>query len=81
LAARLAGWAEKYPEVEVRRVVERDRPAPALLEQAAGAQLVVVGSRGRGGLAGMLLGSVSHNVLHHSPCPVLVVRAPVQDTP
>jgi nucleotide-binding universal stress UspA family protein len=74
LAERLAGWAEKYPEVEVRRVVERDRPAPALLEQAAGAQLVVVGSRGRGGLAGMLLGSVSHNVLHHSPCPVLVVR-------
>jgi len=81
LAARLAGWAEKYPEVEVRRVVERDRPAPALLEQAAGAQLVVVGSRGRGGLAGMLLGSVSHSLLHHSPCPVLVVRATVQDAP
>ena len=74
LAARLAGWAEKFPEVEVRRVVERDKPAHALLGQAAGAQLVVVGSRGRGGLAGMLLGSVSHSLLHHSPCPVLVVR-------
>jgi nucleotide-binding universal stress UspA family protein len=74
LGERLAGWAEKYPEVEVRRVVERDKPAHALLEQAAGAQLVVVGSRGRGGLAGMLLGSVSHSLLHHSPCPVLVVR-------
>jgi nucleotide-binding universal stress UspA family protein len=79
LAERLAGWAEKYPEVEVRRVVERDKPANALLEQAAGAQLVVVGSRGRGGLAGMLLGSVSHSLLHHSPCPVLVVRATAQD--
>jgi nucleotide-binding universal stress UspA family protein len=81
LAERLAGWAEKYPEVEVRRVVERDKPAHALLQQAAGAQLVVVGSRGRGGLAGMLLGSVSHSLLHHSPCPVLVVRAPIEDTP
>ena len=76
LAQRLAGWAGKYPDVEVRRVVAQDRPAHALLKQAADAQLVVVGSRGRGGIAGMLLGSVSHSLLHHSPCPVLVVRAP-----
>lgn len=75
LAERLAGWGEKYPDVQVRRVVTRDRPAHALLHEAAGAQLVVVGSRGRGGFAGLVLGSVSHAVLHRSPCPVVVVRA------
>lgn len=74
LGERLAGWAEKFPDVVVRRVVTRDRPAHALLEEAVGAQLVVVGSRGRGGFAGLVLGSVSHAVLHRSPCPVAVVR-------
>jgi nucleotide-binding universal stress UspA family protein len=76
LSERLAGWGEKYPDVEVRRVVARDRPAHALIEQAtaAGAQLVVVGSHGRGGATTLVLGSVSHAVLHHSPCPVVVVR-------
>lgn len=74
LAERLAGWAEKFPDVVVRRVVTRERPAHALLEEAVGAQLVVVGSRGRGGFAGLVLGSVSHAVLHRSPCPVAVVR-------
>ena len=75
LAERLAGWGEKYPDVHVQRLVMHDRPARALLEQAAGAQLVVVGTRGRGGVAGLLLGSVSHSLLHHAPCPVAVVRA------
>jgi nucleotide-binding universal stress UspA family protein len=74
LGERLAGWAEKYPDVPVRRVVTRDRPAHALLKEAVGAQLVVVGSRGRGGFAGLLLGSVGHALLHRSPCPVAVVR-------
>jgi nucleotide-binding universal stress UspA family protein len=74
LGERLAGWAEKYPDVPVRRVVTRDRAAHALLKEAAGAQLVVVGSRGRGGFAGLLLGSVSHAVVHRSPCPVAVIR-------
>ncbi|MEU4767664.1 universal stress protein [Actinosynnema sp. NPDC023794] len=76
LAERLAGWGEKYPDVVMRPVVVRDRPAHALIEQAIGtaAQLVVVGSRGRGGAAGLVLGSASHAVLHHSPCPVAVVR-------
>jgi nucleotide-binding universal stress UspA family protein len=76
LAERLAGWGTKYPDVEVRRVVARDRPAHALLEQATAtaAQLVVVGSHGRGSVAGLVLGSVSHAVLHHSPCPVAIVR-------
>jgi nucleotide-binding universal stress UspA family protein len=77
LAKRLAGWGGKYPDAEVRRVVVRDRPAHALIEQATAtaAQLVVVGSHGRGSAAGLVLGSVSHAVLHHSPCPVAVVRA------
>jgi nucleotide-binding universal stress UspA family protein len=76
LAERLAGWGEKYPDVEVRRVVVRDRPAHGLIQQATGnkAQLVVVGSHGRGSAAGLVLGSVSHAVLHHAPCPVAVVR-------
>jgi nucleotide-binding universal stress UspA family protein len=74
LAERLAGWGEKYPDVEVRRVVARDRPAHALIQQAVTAQLLVVGSRGRGSAAGLVLGSVSHAVLHHAPCPVAVVR-------
>ncbi|MFR9802429.1 universal stress protein [Pseudonocardia sp. RS010] len=74
LAERLAGWSEKYPDVEIRRLVERDRPARALIAGSTGAQLVVVGSRGRGGAAGLLLGSVSHALLHHAHCPVLVTR-------
>jgi nucleotide-binding universal stress UspA family protein len=75
LAERLAGWQEKYPQVTVRRVIENDRPAQALLDAATGAELLVVGSRGRGGFAGLLLGSVSQAMIHHSPCPVLIARA------
>ena len=74
LAERLAGWREKFPDVEVRRLVTRDRPARALVEESGRAQLVVVGSRGRGGLAGMLLGSVSQALLRHAACPVVVAR-------
>jgi nucleotide-binding universal stress UspA family protein len=76
LAEWLAGWSEKYPDVAVQRVVVRDRPAHALVEQATAyaAQLVVVGSHGRGGATALVLGSVSHAVLHHAPCPVAVVR-------
>lgn len=74
LSERLAGWQEKYPEVKVRRVVTRDHPARSLIDEAGDAQLVVVGSRGRGGIAGLLLGSTSQALLHHAPCPVAVVR-------
>ncbi|MEU6700704.1 universal stress protein [Pseudonocardia sp. NPDC046786] len=74
LAERLAGWSGKYPDVEVDRVVVQDRPAHALVQGSADAGLVVVGSRGRGGLAGLVLGSVGQAVLRHAQCPVLVVR-------
>ncbi|MBB5957996.1 nucleotide-binding universal stress UspA family protein [Saccharothrix tamanrassetensis] len=79
LAERLAGWQEKYPDVRVDRVVVRERPARALLTSAADAQLLVVGSRGRGGFKGMLLGSTSQTLVHHAPCPVAVVRPPAVD--
>jgi nucleotide-binding universal stress UspA family protein len=49
-------------------------PVSVLLEQAAGASLLVVGSRGHGGFTGMLLGSVSQHLVAHAPCPVVVVR-------
>lgn len=74
LAERLAGWAEKYPDVVVERVVEQRRAADALRELSERAQLVVVGSRGRGGFQGLVLGSVGHALLHHAECPVAVVR-------
>ncbi|MEV6873139.1 universal stress protein [Amycolatopsis sp. NPDC051128] len=74
LTERLAGWSEKYPDVEVRRLLVHDRPRHALLEESKMAQLVVVGSRGRGGFTGMLLGSTSQALVQHAQCPVLVVR-------
>lgn len=74
LAERLAGWQEKYPDVTVQRVIARDRPARHLLEVSARGQLLVVGSRGRGGFAGLLLGSTSQALIHHAQCPLLVAR-------
>lgn len=74
LAESLAGWQEKYPDVPVERVVVKDRPRHQLLDRSAKARLVVVGSRGRGGFRGLLLGSTSQALVSHARCPVMVVR-------
>ena len=74
LGQRLAGWHERYPDVKVTKVVTRDRPVRALADASEGAQLLVVGSHGRGGFKGMLLGSTSRALLQAAPCPMMAVR-------
>jgi len=74
LSETLAGWCEKYSDVPVRTSIVYSRPIAALLEHADGSELLVVGSRGRGGFSGLVLGSVSHAVLQHAASPVAVVR-------
>ncbi len=73
MAARLA------PDVTVSSKIENRAPALALVDASAGADLLVVGSRGLGGFTSLLLGSVSQHCTHHAHCPVLVVpSAPVR---
>ncbi|MGI5238966.1 universal stress protein [Dactylosporangium sp. CA-139066] len=74
VAESMSGWGEQYPDVDVRQTVVRGRPAAVLTELSAGAELLVVGSRGRGGFTGLLLGSVSQAAVHHAACPVVVAR-------
>jgi len=74
LAERLAGWQERYPDVGIHRKIEIGEPAGGLIEASKEAQLIVVGSHGRGGLAGKLLGSVGAAVVNRARIPVIVAR-------
>ncbi|NEW37691.1 universal stress protein [Nocardia cyriacigeorgica] len=74
LSERLAGWQEKYPTVEVSREVYLSGPRQHLMHWSKEAQLIVVGSRGRGGFRGLLLGSTSNYMVQHAHCPVMVVH-------
>jgi nucleotide-binding universal stress UspA family protein len=64
----------REPAVDVRISISKGSPAKVLIDMSQGADLIVVGSRGRGGFAGMLLGSVSQHVVAHAACPVVVLR-------
>ena len=64
--------------VRVRSLIAEGNPAQVLLDAAAGADLLVVGSRGHGGFAEALLGSVSQHCVHHAHCPVVVIRGKEQ---
>ncbi|RDI55281.1 universal stress protein [Nocardia mexicana] len=80
LAESLAGWTERFPDVAVERVVVCDSPTRALLARSEEAQLLIVGSHGRGGFPGMVLGSTSTALLHLAHCPTLVVPSSATHT-
>jgi len=69
----LAGHVDRYPDVALEVTVQRGAPAKVLIDASRDCDLLVTGSRGRGGFAALLLGSVSHKVLHHAQCSVAVV--------
>ncbi|MFI6587377.1 universal stress protein [Embleya sp. NPDC050493] len=73
LSETLAGWGEKYPEVPVERVTVLGHRVRGLADAAQDALCLVVGSRGVGGFRGMLLGSVTHGLIHHAPGPLVIV--------
>jgi nucleotide-binding universal stress UspA family protein len=70
----VADLDDRRPDVDVRTSVEEGHAAEVLIERSKEADLLVVGSRGHGGFAGMLLGSVSQHLVAHSSCPVVVLR-------
>jgi nucleotide-binding universal stress UspA family protein len=75
LTQAISETAGPDPDVTINPVVIRGYPAEVLIDAAEGADLLVVGSRGRGGFASALLGSVSQNCAHHATCPLLIIRA------
>lgn len=74
LAETLAPYGDKYPTVQAHATMVEGRPSAELVALSETASLVVVGSRGRGGVTGLLLGSVSQSLLHHADSPVAIVR-------
>ncbi len=73
LSEALAGWGKTFPGVHVRHEVLGGHPAMTLSQHAVGARCLVVGSRGIGGFRGLVLGSTSRTLVHHAPCPLIVV--------
>jgi len=74
LSEALAGIAEQFPDLRVDEALSAERPSDALISAALGARMLVVGTHGRRGVARLLLGSVSHEMLLRMPCPVAVIR-------
>ncbi|AOW93395.1 universal stress protein [Rhodococcus sp. WMMA185] len=75
LAEGLAGEAEIFPDVAVKQVAEQGSAADAIMKYADDAQLIVVGSHGRGAVLGALMGSTSQNLLHHANCAIMICRS------
>ncbi len=78
LSDKLEQWTRLYPDVLVTYVVDANKPPKALLARAGNAQLVVVGSRGRGLVSGAVLGSTGLSLLHHCAVPVMICRSGAQ---
>jgi nucleotide-binding universal stress UspA family protein len=74
----VAPWREKFPDVGVETMTVAGNAAEVLSDVSSTASIVVVGTRGRGGFAGLLLGSVGQQLLHHADSPVLIARRPVE---
>jgi nucleotide-binding universal stress UspA family protein len=81
LADAVADTVSPDSPVSIRQLVVEDNAARALLKAAEGADMLVVGSRGHGGFAGALLGSVSQHCVYHARCPVIVIRGRTDDHP
>jgi nucleotide-binding universal stress UspA family protein len=79
LSEALAGWREKFPDVDVHAAVTREHPVEGLIAASNGQNLLVVGTHNRGATVGTLLGSVSQGVLHHATCPVVLVPPAIAD--
>ncbi|GAA5082554.1 nucleotide-binding universal stress UspA family protein [Thermocatellispora tengchongensis] len=75
-----AGWRERYPDLKPVERVVTGHPVDVLRDACADAELLVVGSHGYGDFRALVLGSVSHAMLHHAPCPVIVTRARTNGT-
>ena len=73
---RALAEAPPMDDLDVERVLEPGNPSAVLIEASRGASLLVVGSHGRDGFGGMLIGSVATHCVHHAHCPVVVVRKP-----